>query len=98
VDLRRAELRGSPESVDLLQQPAPSVAPLRGGGPRVIKAIELHADARDGRHHRSSTGFRRMSGEHRLHAEAGEHVAEPLRSVDLMDLGDRRRQRLWRWA
>ncbi len=77
LQLLGPQLRGPPQTVDLLQQ-SPADLQLRclrhpGGG----EALELVAHPPECRCHRASTCFGRMRGKHRMHAKRGELLVEP---------------------
>jgi hypothetical protein len=90
LDLRAAELGGSPEAVDLFEQAAPGFALLAARRSRVVQRLELRAHPNDRGGHRPAPGLGGMSGEHRLDHEIRQQLAKPVLTV----LGADRRHRL----
>ncbi len=92
--LGRAQLPGAPQDVDLLEKAAVGVVALARGAARVVEAVELLADAPDRRDDGSPAGLGRVRGEHGLHLEATDGLAQPARSEQAAKVGDGGRERL----
>jgi len=88
------QLRGPPQQVDLLAQLALSLSPVRRRGALVVQHVEQPADPAQRGHHRAAARLGGVRGEHQVHPQRLEQLAQVLRPGVAADLGHRGGQRL----
>jgi hypothetical protein len=89
LQLLTTQLGGAPESVDVLEQTAPSVRLLRVCCTRVAETLELLAHASNRRGYGATSSLGGVRGEHRAQAQGAEQTRESVVTELATDIGER---------